>query len=59
MTDYTIYVAVHHGEILCGFPKRDQCKEFLRDKHPEIDPFDVEIKEHYLNPYNPVKKFDR
>ena len=50
-----IEVAYYNGKILCAFPTREECKDFIREHCEEIDPFDVEIKTQYLteNPYGP------
>ena len=45
----TIEVAVYDGKILCGFGTREECKSYIRDAHPDIDPFDVELKTLYIS----------
>ncbi len=44
-----IEVAIHEGKILCAFPTRGQCKEFVRENYKEVDPFDVIIETQYLS----------
>ena len=48
-----IEVAYYDGKIICAFPTRRECKDYVQVNFKQIDPFDVEIKTQYLteNPY--------
>ena len=48
-----IELAIYNGGILCGFPFRDDCKEWVRKNYPDIDPFDVTIETQYLTKIKP------
>lgn len=52
-----IYAAYHEGKVLCAFVDREEVKRYLKEHHPTIDPFDVQIKSQYLSDSNP--KFGR
>lgn len=55
-----IELAIHQGEILCGFINRDLCKDYVRDNYPNLDPFDVTIETQYLTKIKPgVGPFQR
>ena len=54
-----IQVAYYKGQIICAFTSREDCKTFIKEKFPDIDPFDVEIKIQYLNDYKPTGYFER
>jgi hypothetical protein len=50
-----IETAIYEGKILCGFSTREECKTYVREKYPDIDTFDVELKTQYIThnkPYN-------
>jgi hypothetical protein len=53
-----IEVVYYNGKILCAFPTREECKDYVRNINMEIDPFDIEIKTQYLteNPFGPSFK---
>jgi hypothetical protein len=48
-----IEVAFYQGNILCAFTTRAECKEYIKEKYSDIDPFDVQIKTQYLSNYKP------
>ena len=54
-----IEVALYQGNILCAFSTRDECKTYLKEKHPNIDPFDILIKTQYITDYKPTGYLDR
>jgi hypothetical protein len=54
-----IEVAYYEGQIFCAFTSREECKIFIKEKFPDIDPFDVLIKTQYLSDYKPSGYFDR
>jgi hypothetical protein len=54
-----IEVALYQGKILCAFSTRDECKTFIKEKHPDIDPFDIQLKTQYISDYKPSGYFDR
>ncbi len=54
-----IQVAYYEDQIICAFTSREDCKTFIKEKFPDIDPFDVEIKTQYLNDYKPSGYFER
>jgi hypothetical protein len=54
-----IEVALYQGKILCAFSTRDECKTYLKEKHPDIDPFEVQLKTQYISDYKPSGYFDR
>jgi hypothetical protein len=54
-----IEVALYQGNILCAFSTRNECKTYLNEKHPDIDPFDILIKTQYITDYKPTGYFDR
>jgi len=39
-----IEVAFYQGNILCAFSTREECKTYLKEKHSDTDPFDVQLK---------------
>jgi hypothetical protein len=54
-----IEVAYHEGQILCAFTSREDCKTFIKEEYPDVDPFDVLIKTQYISDYKPTGYFDR
>lgn len=48
-----IEVAIYEGKILCGFPTRNECKDYIKKEYPNMDPFDVVIQTQYLTTHNP------
>lgn len=52
-----IEVAIYDGKILCAFPTRDECKAYLKEKHLEVDPFDVTIETQYLTKPKPHSSY--
>jgi hypothetical protein len=54
-----IETAIYEGKILCAFSTRDECKTYLKEKHPNIDPFDILIKTQYISDYKHSGYFDR
>ena len=54
-----IEVAFYQGNILCAFSTREECKTYLKEKHSDIDPFDVQLKTQYVSDYKPTGYFDR
>jgi hypothetical protein len=48
-----IEVAIYEGKILCGFPTRNECKDYIKKQYPNLDPFDVVIQTQYLTTNNP------
>ena len=54
-----IEVALYQGNILCAFSTRDECKTFIKEKYPDIDPFEVQLKTQYISDYKPSGYFDR
>ena len=48
-----IEVAIYEGRILCGFPTRNECKDYVKKEYPNMDPFDVIIQTQYLTTRNP------
>ena len=54
-----IEVALYHGNILCAFTSREDCKTFIKEKYPDIDPFEVQLKTQYISDYKPSGYFDR
>jgi viroplasmin and RNaseH domain-containing protein len=54
-----IEVAYYEGQIFCAFSTRDECKTYLKEKYPDIDPFDVQLKTQYISDYKPSGYFER
>jgi len=54
-----IEAAFYEGKLLCAFFTRDECKNYVREKHKEIDPYDILIKTQYITDYKPTGYFDR
>ena len=54
-----IEVALYQGNILCAFTSREDCKTFIKEKYPDIDPFDIQLKTQYISDYKPSGYFDR
>ena len=54
-----IEAAFYQGELLCAFFTRGECKEYIKEKCPDVDPFDVVIKTQYISDYKPSGYFDR
>ena len=54
-----IETAIYEGKILCGFSTREECKTFIKEKYPDIDPFEVQLKTQYISDYKPSGYFDR
>jgi hypothetical protein len=48
-----IETAHYEGKILCAFATREECKTYVREKYPDIDAFDVELKTQYITPSKP------
>lgn len=48
-----IETAIYEGKILCGFSTREECKTFIKEKYPDIDPFDIQLKTQYISDYKP------
>lgn len=49
----SIEVAIYEGKILCGFPTRSECKDYIKKEYPNMDPFDVVIQTQYLTTHKP------
>lgn len=47
-----IEVAIYEGKIICGFSTRNECKDYIKQEYPNMDPFDVVIQTQYLSTYN-------
>ncbi len=54
-----IEVAYYEGQIFCAFTSREDCKTFIKEKYPDIDPFEVQLKTQYISDYKPSGYFDR
>ncbi len=52
-----IETAIYEGKILCGFSTREECKTYVREKYPDIDYFDVELKTQYISNYKPTNGY--
>ena len=48
-----IETAIYEGQILCAFTSREYCKTFIKEKYPDIDPFDIQLKTQYISDYKP------
>lgn len=48
-----IDVVIVNGKIICGFPTRKECKDYMKKEYPGIDPYDVTIQTQYLSPHQP------
>jgi viroplasmin and RNaseH domain-containing protein len=55
----TIETAVYEGKIICGFPTREECKNYVKGYRTDIDPFDVQLKTQYITEYKPSGYLDR
>jgi hypothetical protein len=54
-----IEVAYYEGQILCAFVTGSECKQYIKNTYPDVDPFDVTIKTQYISDYKPTGYFDR
>jgi hypothetical protein len=39
-----IEAAFCEGKFLCAFFTREECKEYVKKELPDIDPFDIQLK---------------
>lgn len=52
-TTSKVYAAYLEKELICAFNTPDMCKNYIREKFPNVDPFDVSIKHLYITSLNP------
>jgi hypothetical protein len=49
-----IEAAFYEGKLLCAFPTREECKEYIRKNLPDIDHLEVQLKTQYVSDYMPT-----
>jgi hypothetical protein len=54
-----IEAAFYEGKLLCAFFTRQECKDYINQNRPDIDPFDIQLKTQYISDYKPSGYFDR
>jgi hypothetical protein len=54
-----IEAAFYEGKLICAFFTREECKEYIKQNRPDIDPFDVQLKTQYISDCKSSGHFDR
>lgn len=54
-----VVTAIYDGKVVCAFLTREECKNYIKKNHPDIDGFDVQISTKYLSDYDNTGYFER
>jgi hypothetical protein len=49
----TVIAAYLDTHLICAFHTKLECKNYIQEKFPDVDPFDVTMVERWLADYNP------